>query len=100
MRAVAAGALCLLIVLAFHHQHSLGADYDAGIIERIVDDQIYVRGDLGEHVFEPIGICSWCEEGVEVSVTFKGYTRATLEPKSTSFRGRPLQVLIIHDGRE
>jgi hypothetical protein len=93
--------LCFCFILITHTRLcAVSVEYDSGLIERVVDDRIYVKGGLGDHVFEPVGICSWCEEGVEVSIAFQGYTRATLQPKSQSFRGRPLQVLIIRDGRE
>jgi len=102
MRAVVVAALlCLCFIpIAPNNLSALGTEYDGGIIERIADDRIYVKGEMGDHVFEIIGVCSWCEEGLEVSIAFKGYTRATLQPKSPSFQGRPLQVLIIRDGRE
>ncbi len=101
MRAVTAALLCFCFISVTPNSLSaLGTEYDGGIIERIADDRIYVKGELGDHIFEIIGICSWCEEGLEVSIAFKGYTRATLQPKSPSFQGRPSQVLIIRDGRE
>jgi hypothetical protein len=93
--------LCFcFILIAPYYSWGLSFDYDGGVIQRIVDDRIYVKGELGNHVFEPIGVCSWCEEGVEVSIAFKGYTRATLQPKSLPFPVRPLPVLIVRDGRE
>jgi len=82
------------------HLRALRVEYDGGLIQSIADDKIYVKGEMGDHIFEPIGTCSWCEEGVEVSIAFTGYTRATLQPRSQSFRGRPLPVLIIRDGRD
>ncbi len=102
MRAVVVATLLCFCFIPFapNYLSALGTEYDGGIIERIADDRIYVKGEMGDHVFEIIGVCSWCEEGLEVSIAFKGYTRATLQPKSPSFQGRPLQVLIIRDGRE
>ena len=93
--------LCVCsILIAPNYLRGLSFDYDGGVIQSIVDDRIYVKGELGDHIFEPIGVCSWCEEGVEVSIAFQGYTRATLQPKSLPFPVRPLPVLIIRDGRE
>lgn len=101
MRVAALALICFCFVLITpDHLRALRVEYDGGPIQSIVDDKIYVKGELGNHIFEPIGTCSWCEEGLEVSIAFEGYTRATLQPKSQSFRGRPLQVLIIRDGRE
>ncbi len=101
MRIVSVTLLCVLpVFLAHYPAGALRVEYDGGPIKTIVDDKIYVQGSLGSHVFEPIGVCSWCEEGVEVLITFSGYTRATLQPKSESFHGRPVPVLIIKDGRE
>jgi hypothetical protein len=100
-RAIAVALLCFcLLSVTPNYLRALGVEYEGGMIERIVDDRIYVKGEMGDHIFEIIGVCSWCEEGLEVSIAFKGYTRATLQPKSPSFQGRPLQVLIIRDGRE
>ena len=93
--------LCVCsILITPNHLCGLSFDYDGGVIQSIVDDRIYVKGQLGDHIFEPIGVCSWCEEGIEVSIAFQGYTRATLQPKSLPFPVRPLPVLIIRDGRE
>ena len=101
MRVAAFALVCFFsILITPNHLWALRVEYDVGIIENIVDDKIYVKGDRGDHIFEPVGTCSWCEESVEVSIAFQGYTRATLQPKSQSFRGRPLPVLIIRDGRE
>jgi hypothetical protein len=101
MRVAAAALLCFCFILITPDRlRALRVEYDGGTIQSIVEDRIYVKGETGDHVFEPIGFCSWCEEGLEVSITFRGYTRATLQPKSQAFRGRPLPVLIIRDGRE
>ncbi len=101
MRLTYAALLCFCFILITpNHLWALRIEYDGGLIERIGEDRIYVKGEMGDHIFEPIGVCSWCEEGIEVSIVFQGYTRATLQPKSQSFRGKPLPVLIIRDGRE
>ena len=71
MRAVAAALFCFCFLSVTPNSLSaFGTEYDAGIIERIADDRIYVKGEFGDHVFEIIGICSWCEEGLEVSYDF------------------------------
>lgn len=75
-------------------------DYDSGPIEAMSEGLIYVRGNTGVHIFEPVGACVWCELGLEVLVTFLGFTRATLKPFSKSVRGRPLRVLVVRDGRD
>jgi hypothetical protein len=75
-------------------------DYDSGPIETMSDGFIYVRGNSGMHVLEPVGVCLWCEPGLQVLVTFIGFTRATLKPFSRRVRARPLKVLVIKDGRD
>jgi len=79
---------------------ALSRDYDSGLIEDISENYIYVRGNRGLHVFEPLGYCSWCEVGLEVEVRFEGPVRATIKPYEETIGGRPVKALIIRDGRE
>jgi hypothetical protein len=75
-------------------------NYDVGVIEEMTEDNIYVRGNLGLHVLETVRACLWCQVGLEVLVTFEGFTRAKLSPYSENVRGRPLRVFVVRDGRE
>ena len=61
---------------------------------------IYVKGRRGVHVLEPLSDCYWCEVGLEVSIKFTGFTRATLSPFIGSGRVKPVGVLILRDGRD
>ena len=74
--------------------------YDVGVIEEMSEGNIYVRGSHGRHVLETLGTCLWCEVGMEVLVSFEGFTRAKLSPYSESVQGRPVRVFVIRDGRE
>jgi hypothetical protein len=74
--------------------------YDAGVIEDMSEGNIYVRGSHGLHVLEALGSCLWCQVGLDVLVTFEGFTRAKLSPYSESVRGRPVRVFVLRDGRE
>jgi hypothetical protein len=81
---------------------SQAAEFDSGPIETFSENVVLVRGNKGIHELELLGPCLWCEEGLEVLVTFYGVVRATLTPvvdTSSSFRPSPVPVLIIRDGR-
>jgi hypothetical protein len=96
-------AFCFLACLLLFQQdlvRAWRAEYDGGLIETISESKIHVQGSRGQHIFEPIGMCSWCEVGIDVLITFHGLTRATLRPKSESFSGRPVKAFILRDGRE
>jgi hypothetical protein len=75
-------------------------EYDGGPIEAISEGKLYVQGNTGQYIFEPIGLCSWCEVGIEVLISLQSLTRATLRPKSESFSARPVNAFIIRDARE
>ncbi|MGO9568570.1 MAG: hypothetical protein ACLP5H_13610 [Desulfomonilaceae bacterium] len=91
-------AACLFILVC--DKPARGQKYDVGIIEQISEGNIYVRGNYGLHVLETLGSCLWCEVGLEVIVSFEGFTRAKLSPYSESIRGRPVRVFVVKDGRE
>jgi hypothetical protein len=96
-------ALGLLACSILLHPDSVSAwrvDYDGGPIEAITEGKLYVQGNTGQYIFEPIGLCAWCEVGIEVLVSLDSLTRATLRPKSESFSARPVKVFIIRDARE
>jgi hypothetical protein len=76
------------------------SDWDSGPIETISGDQIYINGRRGRHVFEALGSCSWCEQGLDVLIRFQGFARAIITPKDETLRRRALRVLVIKDGRE
>lgn len=96
-------ALCFALIASLvlvDVQDARRVDYDSGPIESLDEGLILVKGNRGVHVLEPLGVCFWCEEGMEVLITFLGFTRATLKPYSRSIRGRPIKVLVLEDGRE
>ncbi len=75
-------------------------DYDSGPIEMMAEGKIYVKGNRGNHVLEPLGECVWCEVGLEVLITFKGLTRAELKPYAERGNSKSISVFLIKDGRE
>jgi len=78
------------------------AGYDYGPITLIVDDTIYVDGTEGVYALELLGICSWCEEGMEVLINFLDAVTATVRPyngKSAVSAFKPVRTIIIRDGR-
>jgi hypothetical protein len=91
-------AVCLFILVC--DESVQGQKYDVGVIEEITEGNIYVRGNHGLHVLETLGTCLWCEVGLEVIVSFEGFTRAKLSPYSESIRGRPVRAFVVRDGRE
>ncbi|MGD9817655.1 MAG: hypothetical protein AB7V04_03045 [Desulfomonilaceae bacterium] len=72
---------------------------DVGFILEIVDENIVVQGELGIHVLEIIGACSWCEVGAPVAVDFISSTRAELIQTEFSFFKKTIKAFIIRDGR-
>lgn len=95
-------ALVVMICLLLLPVRAWGAssDFDSGPITAIDEGIIYVTGNKGEHSFEPIADCTWCEVGMEVSIRFHGVTRATLKAFNDPTRLRPVQTFIVKDGRE
>jgi hypothetical protein len=76
------------------------AEYDIGYIESVQDGIIRIQGSQGLHVLEALRVCRWCEQGLEVTVTFKGYARVILRPASRFHHGKPLEALLVRDGRQ
>jgi hypothetical protein len=72
---------------------------DAGYIESIEGGLIYVQGVKGLHVLEVLRECLWCKEGLEVTVTFSGYGRATLRPTLRSRHEKSIRAFLYRDGR-
>jgi hypothetical protein len=94
--------IVVLTVLLCLGQFSYGTEFDSGPIESVSSNVVLVRGNNGLYELELIGPCLWCEEGLEVLITFSGIVRATLAPlikSPDSFKPRPVQVLLIRDGR-
>jgi len=91
-------ATCLIIL--FCREPLLGQDHDIGVIESMSEGSIYVKGNYGLHQLEILGTCLWCEVGLDVLVTFQGFTRATLAPYPRAPLGKPVKAFIIKDGRE
>jgi hypothetical protein len=95
-------ALFALVVFLCLAQFSYGTEFDSGPIESVSNNVVLVRGNNGLYELELIGPCLWCEEGLEVLITFSGIVRATLAPlikSPDSFSPRPVHVLITRDGR-
>ena len=74
-------------------------ELDVGFIESMEGGLIHVQGAKGAHVLEVLRECLWCQEGLEVAVTFNGYGRATLRPTWRSHHGKPVRAFLIQDGR-
>jgi hypothetical protein len=74
-------------------------EFDGGRIESIDGGLIYVQGEKGLHVLEALQECLWCQEELEVTVTFSGYGRATLRPALRSHHGKPIRAFLYRDGR-
>src|SRR3990172_5850604 len=90
-------AVCVFILVC--DEPVRAQKYDVGVIESMSESNIYVRGNHGHHVLETLGSCLWCEVGVEVLVSFEGFTRAKLSPYSETVRGRSVRVFVVKDGR-
>jgi hypothetical protein len=75
-------------------------DYDSGIIEVITESDVTIKGQKGEHVLELMRDCAWCEVGMEVLVTFSGYTRASIKPYVDNDNSRSVPTFITKDGRD
>jgi len=91
-------AACLIILSCHEPVHSQA--YDIGVIESMSEGSIYVKGNYGMHQLEILGTCLWCEVGLDVLVTFRGFTRATLATYPRAPLGKPVKAFIIKDGRE
>ena len=65
-------SMTLILSLALTTSQSLATPYmprsDNGFIEAMLDEKIVVQGYLGTHVLELIGVCTWCEVGMQVAV--------------------------------
>jgi hypothetical protein len=73
---------------------------DNGFIVSLEDFNVTIQGDLGLHVFELVGPCTWCEEGVGVQITFLSVSRARMRDIESPSPKAPVNLLIIRDGRE
>ena len=71
-----------------------------GIIQEISEQAVYVQGDRGINVFELRGVCSWCEDGLDVIVVFQSPTMATMRPEPNPLNNKPVRMFIVRDGRE
>ncbi|MBI4963103.1 MAG: hypothetical protein HY913_07500 [Desulfomonile tiedjei] len=91
-------ATLFFILLCYQPVYS--QNHDVGVIESMSEGDIYVRGNYGLHQLELLGTCLWCEVGLEVLVTFRGFTRATLRPSVKTPLAKPVGAFIIKDGRE
>jgi hypothetical protein len=100
MRAALGIITAAFFLILLSHEPLQCQKYDVGVIESMNEGYIYVRGNYGTHQLELLGTCLWCEVGLEVLVTFQGFTRATLAPYSRTPLGKPVKAFIIKDGRE
>ncbi len=99
--AFALGGLVCFLALTCAALAAGKADRDEGIIEIVSDNTVEIQGLRGVHVLELVDECAWCEGGIEVIVTFKGYGRALLRPGTRSaLMRRPVKALVIKDGRD
>ncbi|MBI5248237.1 MAG: hypothetical protein HY912_01970 [Desulfomonile tiedjei] len=92
--------ICVCLVQAAPVTHA--AEYDSGLINHIIDDTVYVDGNNGMYVVELLGMCTWCEEGMEVLIKLPGFMKATIEPyrqPGDVSRFKPVRALIIRDAR-
>ncbi|MGB9616822.1 MAG: hypothetical protein ACP5M0_02675 [Desulfomonilaceae bacterium] len=76
------------------------SDVDTGVIASMSDDTVYMQGQAGQHVFQLMGICTWCEDGADIVAVFEGLTHATLAPYPNYFGKPPVRALVVKDGRE
>jgi hypothetical protein len=72
---------------------------DEGYILGTEDERILARGQHGDYVLEPLGVCIWCTEGSRMELKFQGLGRAILFPWPKSPLKRPIPVLVTRDGR-
>lgn len=75
------------------------ANWDAGPIDAINDDYLYIEGGKGRHVLQMIGDCSWCTLGLQVLIRFQPFRRATVTPYPGTERGHKVRTLVVRDGR-
>ncbi len=97
MKSAILGIMLLLALTA--PTHAMFQDYDGGPILSVGDDHIVIQGENGRYVVEPLGVCSWCQVGIHVTLRFQGFIRGALRPKDDWGAVRPLQVLILEDAR-
>jgi hypothetical protein len=93
-------AVCVCFVLAA--SWSPAAEYDSGPIASIVDDTVYVEGNNGTYELQLLGLCTWCEEGLEVLIRFDSVAKASMKPQKgpddfSIFKA--VRALIIRDAR-
>ncbi len=99
-RAFALGVLVCFLVLNCGEVAAGRTGRDEGTIDSMSESVVAVKGVRGVHILEFLGECSWCEEGMEVIVTFGSYGRASLSPRERSGLIRPVKAMVIKDGRE
>lgn len=96
--------MALILSLVLMTSQLLATPYlprsDNGFIEAMLDEKIVVQGYLGTHVLELIGVCTWCEVGMQVAVRFLSVTRAELVQTETAIAKPPVNVFILIDGRD
>jgi hypothetical protein len=74
-------------------------EYVVGRIVKVKSGRVYVSGDKGQHILEPLRVCHWCKKGLAVLITYRGITKAKIKPYDNPLREKPIHVYIIRDGR-
>jgi hypothetical protein len=95
------GVMGAMMFLMGTEQYAVGqrTDVDSGIIMEIVGNLLHVQGERGDHIFELLGGCSWCEEGEAIAAVFQGVTRVELVPDPNRLKRPPVKGFIVRDGR-
>ncbi len=107
-RAWRAPAIPKLLIVAiactasFFPSDSLGVmpNRDEGVILWMSNEKMVIKGLIGTHEVELLGVCSWCQVGVSVAVRFISLTRAEIVEPESKMPRPPVKVLILKDGRE
>jgi len=96
-----AAMVCAMPFLAPHDDaHGQWVDSDSGIILEMSGAYIYMQGEKGNHVFEMVGACTWCEEGESITAVFEGLTRVEIYPRPNRLQRPAVRGLIVKDGRQ
>lgn len=93
-------ALVLSFLVTAQVQAQMGTrSTELGVIQEIVEDRLYISGETGMHILEPLGICAWCEADQSITIFFDTVTRASIQPYPNPFRKRRVETFIIRDAR-
>lgn len=95
------GAALALGFIATQHVHAQTGQVatEKGVIREILDEKIYIEGETGMHVLETLGVCSWCEEGLSITIFFDTITKASIQPYPNPQRKKTVRAFILRDAR-